>query len=454
MSFHFENKINSLILENGMITPGDSVLVAVSGGSDSMCLVHVLHQLKYRLAVAHVNFQLRGIESDLDLALVKQWCMEREIPFHSIALDTIGEATKAQKGIQETARILRYTWFEELCVEFHYHKIAVAHHQDDQAETVLFNLIRGSGIQGARGIPGQQGKIIRPFITVPKNELLEYGTQNKIPFREDQSNPKTEYTRNQIRHLVLPAMTRINPNAAEHIAQFGMRVQSMLPGFLAWKKNQKAQYLIPHAEGYKVLNPRSIGKDTWYVLLEEFGFNENQINQLHQCIQTRSVGKQFLSNQFQLNYTGEYVEIRHTSAPNQLISIQIDYLPFKYNSGIKEFKFEWDAIEAPEQSATWQLDLTHYPLPLTLRTWLPGDRFTPLGMEGRSKKIQDYLTDLKVSGFEKKQAMVLLSRGEILWVWPDGRISEQVKTTVDRSNVLCISMQDNGALINESPVEP
>ncbi|MDZ4710169.1 MAG: tRNA lysidine(34) synthetase TilS [Saprospiraceae bacterium] len=439
MAFHFENIINSIIRQKGLIQPGNSVLIAVSGGADSMCLAFLLHKLQFQVAVAHVNFRLRGPESDLDEALVKEWCLNTGVPFHVASFDTQAEAQKLKKGIQETARILRYDWFEQLSIEFKYNKIAVAHHLDDQAETVLFNLIRGSGLNGAKGISIQLGKIIRPLITVPKIKILNYVTEHKIPYRQDQSNLKSDYSRNKIRHEVLPLLNTINPKAAANVAQFGLRLQSVLPAYLAWKKTQTEKYLTRNHDGYIIRFPEVIEAGIWYVILEEFGFNEDQVSHLHQSIQSKAVGKLFISGAYQLFYTGNFVEIRPTTTVNLPIHIRIEQLPFRAKLIEKEFTFKWSTDEQSGPT-TWQLDLRQYSLPLTLRTWLPGDRFTPVGMQGSSKKIQDYLTDSKVSGFQKKQALVLVSKEEIIWVWPHGRISETVKPGIDKSTLMSISV--------------
>jgi len=439
MAFHFENIINSTIRQNGLIQPGDSILVAVSGGSDSMCLAFLLHKLQFKVAVAHVNFRLRGPESDLDETLVKEWCLNNGVAFHVAAFDTQMEAQKLKKGIQETARILRYDWFEQLSLEFKYHKIAVAHHLDDQAETVLFNLIRGAGLKGAKGISIQQGKIIRPLINIPKIDLLNYVKEHQVPYREDQSNLKSAYSRNKIRHDVLPLLNMINPKAAAHIAQFGLRLQSVLPGYQAWKKTQTEKYITRNHHGFIIKLPETIEVGLWYVLLEEFGFNEDQVSQLHQAIQSKAVGKLFLSDAYQLVYAGAQVEIRPITSANMPVHIQIEELPFQAKLQENEFTFNWSSDEQPGPTL-WQLDISQCTMPLTLRTWLPGDRFKPAGMLGERKKIQDYLTDSKVSGFQKKQALVLVSNEEIIWVWPPGRMSETVKPGIDKTMLMTISV--------------
>lgn len=442
MAFHFENKINSVIRENGLILPGESVLIAVSGGPDSMCLAFLLYKLQYRISVAHVNFNLRGPESEADETLVKEWCLHTGVPFHAASFDTESEALGLKKGIQETARQLRYDWFEQLAIEFHYDKIAVAHHLDDQAETVLFNLIRGSGLAGAKGISMQQGKIIRPMISIPKIEILNYINEHQIPFREDRSNQGSDYSRNKIRNEIFPLLNSINPKASTNMALFGLRIQAILPGYLAWKKAQIEKYLIREEQGIIIKSPENIDQPLWYVLLEEFGFNEDQVNQLYRSIQDKAVGKLFLAPQYKLYYAGTHIEIRQTSDAHQQVDLEIEQLPFYTKIGENEIRLEWWHPDQPH-AVSWQVDLRNHSFPLHLRTWLPGDRFTPLGMQSGSKKIQDYLTDLKISGFYKKQALVLVTEGEIIWVWPQGRISELVKPGKEKSTIMTISMVDS-----------
>ena len=426
MPFPFEKKIKSILDAQPLFEPGDRILVAVSGGMDSMCLISLLHALNLEIVAGHVNFKLRGEESDLDETLVRSYCASLGLAVHSVSFDTRAQAEKSRQGIQETARNLRYAWLNELADHHGYQKIATAHHRDDQAETLIFNLVRGAGLRGAGGIPVRQGRIIRPLLTVSKTEIRDYITNRGIPYREDLSNLKTDYTRNKIRHQIIPLLEQINPRASAHLAEFAGRVQDYLPAYTFWK-NQLSQIHLTKAGSKTILTiPKPADAALLYVLLEDYGFNASQCAGIARALRESHKGSHFCSELYDLIIIGHQAELQDLSQLNSPVDIEITSLPFETQLENRHIEIEAFPLGDCPDSYTCA-DLSSIRFPLRLRTWKAGDRFAPSGMDGKSKKIQDFLTDLKVSGFAKKQALVLCDADRIIWVWPGNRIDELVK---------------------------
>lgn len=426
MPFPFENKIKSILEAQPLLEPGDRILVAVSGGMDSMCLISVLHALNLEIVAGHVNFKLREEESDLDEILVRSYCASLGLTVHSVSFDTRAQAEKSKQGIQETARNLRYAWLNELADHHGYQKIATAHHRDDQAETLIYNLVRGTGFRGAGGIPVRQGRVIRPFLTVSKTEIRDYITLRGIPYREDLSNLKTDYTRNKIRHQIIPLLEQINPRASAHLAEFAGRVQNYLPAYILWKNQLSQLHLTKSGKKTVLTVPKPADASLLYLLLEDYGFNSSQCAGIARALRESHKGSQFYSEFYELIITGHQAELQDLSQDTSPVDFEITSLPFETQLGTRHIEIKIFPDGDRPDSYTCA-DLSSIRFPLRLRTWKAGDRFAPSGMDGKSKKIQDFLTDLKVSGFEKKEALVLCDADRIIWVWPGNRFDERVK---------------------------
>jgi tRNA(Ile)-lysidine synthase len=206
------DEFKKFISENNLINPGDKILLAVSGGIDSMVMSHLFYQLNYKIGIAHCNFSLRAHESDKDEEFVHRFANERNIPFYTVRFETKSFAKKNRLSVQMAARELRYTWFEEIRLNKGYDATAVAHNLNDNIETLLINLIRGTGLAGMAGMKPLSKRIIRPLLFASREEIINYQKNNNIIYREDKSNAETKYTRNKIRHLVIPVLKEINPS--------------------------------------------------------------------------------------------------------------------------------------------------------------------------------------------------------------------------------------------------
>lgn len=213
------SRIKHAVLKSGCIQPNEQVIVGFSGGADSLTLLHVLHSMGVSVIACHVNHGLRGAESDADEALARTFCEVNAIPFEVLHTDIRSEAAKRGVGEEEAGRMVRYTFFEEMRERYHADKIATAHTMSDQAETVLYHLVRGSGMKGLTGIPAQRGCIIRPLLTVSREEIEAYCKENSLVFAKDSTNTDAAYARNRIRHETLPSLKAIRPNAEDAIAK-------------------------------------------------------------------------------------------------------------------------------------------------------------------------------------------------------------------------------------------
>lgn len=216
------DRVSALSEQFHMLPSGVVVLCAVSGGADSMCLLHLLHtmsrQMKFSIQCAHFNHKLRGAEADRDEAFVRDWCQKRGIPFLSASADVLAESQRSGQGIEEAARRLRYAFLEKAAKEIGAERIATAHTADDNAETLLLHLTRGTGLQGLGGIPPRRGNVIRPLLNVSRAQVEEYCAEHGVPYVEDSTNADDTYTRNFLRHQVIPLLKQVNPRAAEHMS--------------------------------------------------------------------------------------------------------------------------------------------------------------------------------------------------------------------------------------------
>jgi len=401
--------IEQFILLKQILRKEDKIIVAVSGGIDSMVLLTLLYQLGYTIVVAHCNFGLRGEASDLDEALVKSYCQKLEVKFYSKKFKETADLKDSKIGIQELARTLRYNWFEQLLVEIGYNKIATAHHLDDQLETVLFNLIRGTGLNGIRGIAVKKDNLIRPLLCFDKSAIHQIAEENDIPYRTDSSNLEDQYTRNKIRHKVLPVLKEINKNAALHaqeLSEWAAYFVSADPTFeplynidLNAIKNQQfpAQFLL-HQLGF-------------------FGFNKYQIEDLLKHIYLGKYGNAFYSAQYKLFVNKNQIEIIENSVRNSF-SISIESLP--YNASMNELNLSIELVNHPielKQANTFYIGLQTIELPIKINTINAGDLIQPYGMKGH-KTIGNYFTDKKLSHKLREKAFKLIVNDQIAALIP------------------------------------
>ncbi len=430
------------IEQTALFSPTDKILLAVSGGVDSMVMASLFHAAGFKFGIAHCNFQLRGAASDADEQLVKAQAAEWDVPFHVIQFKTKEESGKQQKSTELMARELRYKWFAELMESFDYQLLATAHHLNDSLETLLYNLAKGTGIRGLHGIPVKNDKIIRPLSFATREQIEQYAETEKIPFREDASNKSLEHSRNLIRHKVVPPLKQINPSLEQTFSKTLKQLKETEELFLWAVKQQHQKMITEEADVVKVNMvdlKNAVAKSTvLFEIIYKYGFNADHVDQIFRAID--NVGAQFYSKSHHIVVGRKELLIQRKKSA-VAVWTKIEMLPETINLP----KGELSATILKKRPATLNLgkavalvDLAKVKLPFIVRKWKEGDKFQPLGMKGKSKKVSEFLRDEKLSLFEKEAVLVLESEGAIVWV-VGHRSDERFKITKDTKEILRIS---------------
>lgn len=418
--------LKSFITKNQLLEEGQRLLLACSGGVDSMVLAELLCKLNIALGIAHVHHGLRPLESDLEHTFVKAYCLHRSIPFHSTKLDPV-QLESMGSNMQDTARVQRYAFFNDVCAEHGYDRIATAHHLDDNIETLVHRFLRGTGIKGLTGIPYKRGNIIRPLMFARKAEILAYAQKNKIEYKEDSSNEHLKYDRNYLRNFLLPELEKryaqVDKRLLGNIEKF-KEAYDALDLFVEEKKNS---LLKAEGDSYYLmkqqLSPYLDNAYFIYRLLKDFGFSRTQATDI--CNAFDKTSKKFLSKGFSLTIERDRIVIKKNEEINQFEKISIPSFPFtctldQNTSLLFSEKAAKDVAFANFQAV---FDKSKLSGALSIARWVEGDRFKPLGMHGQTQKIKDFLLHVKHPAHEKKTCLVLKNDDEIAWVIPY-RISE------------------------------
>ncbi len=415
-----QSRFIDFIRANNLVSANEKILLAVSGGVDSMVMLNLFHKTGFSFSVAHCNFSLRGQESDGDESLVTKICAEKGIELFCIRFETEKYAQDNKQSIQVAARNLRYDWFNRLCDKHRFNKIAIAHNRDDVAETVILNLTRGTGLKGLSGIKLINGKVIRPLLDFSRNEIVAYAKEHLVIFREDSSNSSVKYARNRIRHNVLPELEKLNPSVKRSIAEMANHVHeswNLIEDYLLKLKKE-----IVYVEKEKVLySIQSLLNEKYskLFLFEElnlYGFSYDTIEQITKSFHSQS-GKVFYSTTHQLLHDRDYFVLTERDEVERAI-VMIDKGCKSIGSPLTlriDIINKSDFFEIPKEPEFALLDFEKLTFPLELRLWQAGDKFMPLGMD-QFKKISDFLIDLKVPLVDKDKVYVLTSNNEIVWV--------------------------------------
>jgi tRNA(Ile)-lysidine synthase len=403
------------------------ILVTVSGGADSMVLASLMHENGFQIAVAHCNYQLRGADSDADEKLVKDWCSERQISFHSKRVQTQKLVDETNESIQMVARKVRYAFFDELMKEYDYATTALAHNLDDRIESLLINVLRGTGFRGLQGMPSQRKEIIRPLSGISKDEIRTYAEKNGIPFREDASNAETYYLRNWVRLRLLPMLHQIDSDSFSKLQKLTERTEKEISNYDNWIGEK-----LSEATSENGLFVESIqNSEVPFTLLKEFlkpkGFSSDQVFEVLDILNSES-GKEVVSE------THRVVKSR-----NQLIVSEIELSVNKPDLHFEVIeRSDLKSLRQPQNVALVDSNLVNLNEDkLVLRKWKKGDRFQPLGMKGW-KKLSDFFIDEKLSIIEKEQLWLLTYQNEIVWV-VGHRIDNRFKVTGETEKVLKIT---------------
>lgn len=402
----------------------DLILLAVSGGIDSIAMVRLFKDAGYNFGIAHVNFGLRGEESDGDEAFVQQLADELSVPFYGKHFDTKQYATDQKISIQMAARDLRYAWFDEILKEHGYNYVATAHHLDDQAETFFINLLRGTGISGMHGILPKQGKIIRPLMFTTREKIMSFALALNLQWRDDRSNKSRKYLRNKLRLDVLSELYKINPQfsyklneSISHLREVESIYHNHIAGITADLVQHTPEGILISIDWVYEYEPH----DTYlFELLKPYGFSYSVVKEIVRSLDTFS-GKVFYSPTHRLLRDRENFIIQPLAELSaDLFASEVFFLE-REMSNIEQpvclCTYQSDRIsELPMGKATIAcLDIDKLEFPLKLRKWEKGDWFIPLGLKGK-KKLSDFFVDQKVSLADKEKAWLLLSGDEIVWI--------------------------------------
>jgi tRNA(Ile)-lysidine synthase len=415
------------------------ILLAVSGGADSMLMLHLFVKNGYSVGVAHCNFSLRGKESDDDERFVSEYCDIHNLEFHSKTFDTTEYAEAKGISIEMAARELRYGWFDELMHRHGYDFLATAHHQDDVIETFLINLSRGSGIRGLSGIQPKSGKIIRPMLFTNREEILNYCQRMSIAYRTDSTNKDTIYKRNLIRHEIIPLLEQVNPafrrNALKTIGtlnETGQLFQQRMSEIRRTVFSDDELGAMIHIEKLMSFSPL---KTILFELIREFGFQPEQIDDIVDSLNKES-GRKFHSENYRLIKDRDYLLIApNTVGQEKLFYIEADCRKLSYPIHLTferlERTFDFRYSTNPNVA---DFDLDKLEFPLILRHWQEGEYFQPLGMTGL-KKLSDFFIDEKYSIPEKENAWILASGNHPIWI-VGKRLDDRVKITAKTKRIL------------------
>ena len=421
-----------------LIAEGDKVILALSGGIDSMVLAYLLLKTKVQFVAAHCNFHLRGEESDGDEKFVRKFAEKNGIHCFVKHFDTEKYAEENGISIEMAARDLRYSWFEELRQQLGYDRIAVAHHADDQAETFFINLLRGAGLNGLKGMKPQNGVIIRPLLWASREQIRKYAVENHVVWREDHTNAESVYLRNKIRNQLLPTFDELHPEARQGLYKSLKHLASENELYRGLLKEKLSQIVVLKDDCQIVDKQYFVNNfQLLFEWLRQFGYNTEQCGFIHETMRS-GIGNHFDSTTHRLVIGRDELqlfEIKEDS--NDEIQIEIGeqeilspvHLCFSKLEKTSDFVVD----KSPEVA---QLDFDTLKFPMTLRHWRNGDRFHPLCMKG-SKLLSDFFVDQKFTEYQKQNVWLLVSADNAI-VWVVGhRIDERFKVMDSTRMIFC-----------------
>ena len=432
-------KLQKHLNQNLPFLQDKKLLLAISGGIDSMVLANLFQKLNYDITIAHCNFGLRGEESDGDENFIKDYATQNNIKIFVTHFDTNKYALDFKLSIQLAARQLRYNWFYDLMKEKQLDYLLTAHHLDDSLETFLINLSRGTGIEGLTGIPQQNDKIIRPLLPFSRNEIEEYAKGNNISWREDSSNASNKYLRNKLRHDVVPVLKSLNPSFMDSFQDTLIHLQQTQSlaedaSVLVYKQ------VVTEKENQKLININELKrlpnyKAYLYQWLNPFGFTA--WDDIYELSDSQS-GKQVLSDRYRLLKDREYLILEPIVEPVTNV--------YEIPEGITEISQPFHirlisvnkTLKKIENNAIY-VDAATLKFPLFARKCKEGDYFCPAGMKGQRKKVSKYFKDEKMSLSEKEKTWLLCSGDQVVWII-NKRADERFKVTDQTTQILKIEV--------------
>lgn len=438
-----QKKFESNIIKNQLFSKQHSLLLAISGGSDSIILAHLLKNAGFNFSLAHCNFKLRGKDSDADEAFCKDLAKVLKVKLYVKQFNVEAYCKKNKVSIQMAARELRYEWFNELLKEHKLNYLVTAHHANDVVETVFINLCRGTGINGLKGIPEKTGNIVRPLLSFSKDEIEDYAKKEKIKFRLDKSNLEAKYERNFLRLTIIPKLKELHPNLEqtilEDIANFKEEAE-IVNDFLI----QKSKELLSRKDDQILIDKKLLKKEKQlrtilHYLLNPFGFSNTQLNDIRtNLVSNGESGKLFFASSFTLTIDREFIFIK-PGVSNSDESFKIRSLAELKK--LEHIKLEEVRNFTSIKSNELIIEKDKLVFPLTVRSKKTGDKFKPFGMKG-FKLVSDFFKDQKLNAFEKEKCRLLENgNGDIIWVMGH-RSDDRYKITTKEKPLLKLSLID------------
>ncbi|MEZ5045650.1 MAG: tRNA lysidine(34) synthetase TilS [Chitinophagaceae bacterium] len=420
-------------------------LLAVSGGVDSMVLCDLFLKAALPFQVAHCNFKLRGQASTEDELFVKTWCNNAGILCHSKSFDTKTIAENTKISIQETARNLRYQYFDELIKELAIDFVVTAHHQDDSIETTLFHLFRGTGLQGLTGIPAKNNQIIRPLLPYSKEEIYTYANNEQIAYRQDQSNSETKYTRNQIRLDIIPFIEKSFPLAKKNIAKTIAHLQDVQ--HLVEQRMDYYEKQLVETRGQDIYIPIRKLKNChplstiFYLLLKKYQFSFEQSQEVLKMMNTQ--GGSYVENKdYKIIHHGNFFIITKKVATQTDFLFYDTVLPQTIQTPFQTIQtklLKTDQLKIQKEKAFCYIDTQMLSYPILFRPWKQGDYMYPFGLN-KKKKIARILIDEKIPLHEKEKIWVMVSNEKIVWLL-GLKTDHRFRVTEKTKEVFCLQLK-------------
>lgn len=429
-------KVEDTIIVHSLFSHSATILVALSGGADSVAMLRILKELGYNCKALHCNFHLRGNESDRDEQFVRNLCQETDTELLVTHFKTKEYAEQNKLSIEMAARELRYAWFEE-CVNNHTGDVvAIAHNSDDCVETFLLNLTRGTGINGLKGIKVKNGNIARPLLKCSRDEITAYLKSIGQEYMTDSTNLQNEYTRNKVRLDIIPLFEKINPSFKHSVLDTAERLAEAAAIYDNAIAQSKAQVYDGNCINIEKLKAQVSPPTLLFEILHPLGFNSSQINDILKSIDGQP-GKKFISRDYEVTKDRDSLIITPTDQEDEA-TVQLEEVThFSKGTLLCQTTAKDEKFTINKDRNIALIDKSKIKGSLKLRKWRYGDNFVPLGMKGK-KNISDYLTDRKISLKEKDRTYVITDDGNIVWIVGE-RIDDRYKITDRTKEITTIS---------------
>lgn len=450
-----EQKVLRFIIENELNSPGEKVLVALSGGPDSVFLLHFFNKFKNKFKIeigaAHINHRLRGNDSERDELFCRAICDELSVPFYILRKDIKSYSKKNKISLEVAGRKIRYEFFEKISSENKYDKIVTAHNADDNAETVLLNLIKGTGIKGIAGIPVKRNNIVRPILSLTKKEILDYLNENQFEYRVDESNLSNDFERNFLRNEVIPLIQKnINPAFSNSALNTSLNLQRLNIGLAAIVSGLKSTVKVKFNRSVSIPidfikseNKFIISYTIKELIDENFSvkLESNDLKKIFMLVKKQSGKSEELSeNLIALKERNEIRIVKKSALKNSNEKKISTGSEIKIaGKTLSIFEVTRSDVKIGKSKNIEYISADGLSSDFIVRTWTEGDKFFPIGMQG-SKKISDYLNDIKINSFEKKEQLVLENNGSIVWVIGK-RLDDRFKLTPNTKKVLKLCLK-------------